>query len=405
MMNRTQKIQASIIWLIVSLFVVYSFCLTTAAAVFTDAIKTSLNVSIFELSIATGAFIFGFACMQIPIGYSLDRFNAKYIVSGGILLLSLGNLALSFANNIIWLAFSNFLQGLGASGAFVASAVLISQWFPKKLFPILIGLTQSAACIASGGLHYIFASMLENHSWNEIYQFLSAFGALLLLASLIFVRSPESGRVDAISLKQALVKTFKNNQILLCSIAAATSFGVLLSFASFWYLDVHKFYLIEKLDSVIISSAIFLGIGIGTPILAWISNILHSRTAVLHFSLVLGTMFLLLGVYLPHFSINTLIIIKVVSFFIGFFLSGSMLFYTMVSELSSSAYRGVALSVLNTFVFIFNTLMLFIPQLFVTNYSKEFFTYLWTLPFFILISVLLLYFIKDTLRTESHRNY
>jgi hypothetical protein len=58
----------------------------------------------------------------------------------------------------------------------------------------------------------------------------------------------------------------------------------------------------------------------------------------------------------------------------------------------------VAISVLNTAVFLFNTLMMFIPYLFITVISKEFFTYLWTLPFCILFSLLLVYFIRDTYR-------
>ena len=75
-----------------------------------------------------------------------------------------------------------------------------------------------------------------------------------------------------------------------------------------------------------------------------------------------------------------------------------MLFYTVVSEISSDNTRGVAISFLNTAVFLFNTLMLFIPYLFVTPISKEFFTYLWVFPFCTLMSILLLYFIKDTYR-------
>ena len=46
---------------------------------------------------------------------------------------------------------------------------------------------------------------------------------------------------------------------------------------------------------------------------------------ILHVTLVLGAMFLLLGLYLPHFNVNTLIITKIIAFLIGFFLSGSML--------------------------------------------------------------------------------
>lgn len=73
-----------------------------------------------------------------------------------------------------------------------------------------------------------------------------------------------------------------------------------------------------------------------------------------------------------------------------------MLFYTVVSEISTNATRGVAISLLNTGVFLFNTVMLFIPYLFTTVLSASFYTYLWILPFFIVFSILLLYFVKDS---------
>ena len=147
---------------------------------------------------------------------------------------------------------------------------------------------------------------------------------------------------------------------------------------------------------MIISGMIFVGLGIGTPVLGWISNLIKSRVMVIHITLCIGGMILLLCLYAPHFDITTLIPIKIVSFLLGFFLSGAMLFYTIVSEISTNKTRGVAISVLNTAVFLFNTLMLFIPYLFITIASKDFFTYLWILPFSIIFSLLLLYFIKDT---------
>jgi MFS family permease len=335
--------------------------------------------------------------MQIPAGYLLDKCNARFVVSGGVLLLAIGNIAISFSNNLIVFTLSNFLQGMGASFAFIAAAILISQWFSAKQFPILFGFTKMLSCILSGVIHYYFTIILKTHTWNEIYQGLAVYGSILLFLSLVFVKTPASyQRGSSISLKESLCIVLKNKQIWLCSIAAATSFGILLAYASLWYMQVQLYYQVENLQSVMISSMIFIGIGIGTPLLGWLSNVLKSRIMVIHTSLVLGTMALILGLYLPHFNMDTLIIIKIISFFIGFFLSGSMLFYTMVSEISSDSTRGVAISVLNTAVFLFNTVMLFIPYLFITVISKEFFTYLWILPFCILFSLLLIYFINDT---------
>lgn len=405
--NTTNTLQGGIIWCIATLYVVYSFCLNTAAAVFSDAIKTSLNINLYEISIATGAFILGFACLQIPAGYLLDRYDARYVVSFGVLLLGAGNVASSFSNSFVLFTGANFIQGVGASFAFIAAAVLISQWFTKKLFPILFGLVQSVSCISAGLLHYFFTILLNTYNWKEIYLIMAGFGLILLILSLLFIKSPAQFKnKKVISLKLSFSLSFKNKQIMLCSIAAATSFGVLLSYASFWYLNVQQYYLVSKLDAFVISGIIFVGLGIGTPLLAWFSNIIKSRITVLHLSLVLGTMAFLLGLFLPHFNSNNLFIIKTISFFIGFFLSGSMLFYTIVNETATDNYRGVALSILNTFVFLFNTLMMFIPLLFIITPTTLFYNYLWTLPFCVLVSILLLYFIEETypLSSSSENN-
>src|SRR5579864_9543600 len=107
-----QKIYGSIVWLIATLFVVYSFCLNTAAAVFSETIKTTLHVSNLGVSFAAGSFILGFACMQIPAGYLLDKFNARFVVSAGVLLLALGNVIISFSTNLPMFALSNFIEGI-----------------------------------------------------------------------------------------------------------------------------------------------------------------------------------------------------------------------------------------------------------------------------------------------------
>src|SRR5689334_425105 len=119
------KIVGSIVWFIATLFVIYSFCLNTAAAVFSIPIQTTLHASNQCYSIAAVAFIFGFACMQIPAGYLLDKFNARFVVSTGVFLLALGNAITSSTDNLIIFTLSNFLQGIGAAFAFIAAAILI----------------------------------------------------------------------------------------------------------------------------------------------------------------------------------------------------------------------------------------------------------------------------------------
>ena len=61
-MGMQNKIYGSLVWFVATLFVIYSFCLNTAAAVFANAIRTTLHASNFEVFLVAGAFFLGFAC-------------------------------------------------------------------------------------------------------------------------------------------------------------------------------------------------------------------------------------------------------------------------------------------------------------------------------------------------------
>jgi MFS family permease len=391
------SLQGFFIWFIVTLFVFYAFFLNTAGAVFADTIKESLHLTSAGGAFAVGSFILGFACMQIPAGYLLDRFSIRYMAGIGIFLLAFGNFTLSFSSNLPSFALSNFIQGVGGSFAFIAAGKLIGEWFAPKMFPILFGLTQAISCVLTAFVHYYLVEALQVISWQALYQSLSVFGFSLFVLMILFVRSPPNLKTKkAPSFGKSIVTVCKSSQIWLCSLAGATSFGVLAAYASFWYMTVETYFKVEIKESLVISGMIFIGIGVGTPFLGWLSNKVHSRKLILHSSVVLGTMFLMLGLYLPHFDVNTYVPIKIISFCIGFFLSGSMLYYTSISEISSSNTRAVALGVINTSVFIFNTVLLFLPQLFITSDLSSYFTYLWVLPVSVLASIFLSYFVKET---------
>src|SRR5437870_4659697 len=185
-----QKFYGFIVWLIATLFVIYQFTLNTTAAVFATTIKSSLHANDIGVSLSAGAFILGFACMQIPAGFLLDKFNARYVVSAGILILTIGSLMISYSTNMTMFTVSNLIEGIGASFSFIAAAVLTSQWFSSKTFPILFGCTQTFSCIFAGILHYYFTVALGTHSWNEIYFTLACFGCILFIISLLIVKTP-----------------------------------------------------------------------------------------------------------------------------------------------------------------------------------------------------------------------
>ncbi len=395
------KVNGIIAWFICTIYVLYTFALNTASAVISPAIQSSFKLTNIEATIAVTAFIVGFACMQIPAGYLLDRYPLRLVVGGGVLILSVGTLLASFSTNLLGFSLSNLIQGIGASFAFVAAGVLIGQWFSQKAFPVLFGLTQTLSCIFAGFLHNTFIVMLKAYTWQHLYFFLSIFGFILLVFSVIFVRNPKSFTPNKqLSLLKSLKIVCSNGQLWFCVLGAATAFGTLLSYAGFWYVRVQKYFDVTRKESLLISWLIFIGIGFGTPLSGWISNMVKTRKNTINVALTIGTILLLAVLFLPRFHIHTLLPIKLLSFLLGLFISGSMLYYTIVSEIFDLSFKGVALSVTNTGVFIFNSFLMFIPYP-LLEISPTYFTSLWILPAFVVISLGSLNFIRETYDKSS----
>jgi len=232
-----------LVWFVITLFVIYAFFLNTAGAVFAGTIKSSLNLTDSGAAASVGSFILGFALMQIPAGYLLDRFNIRNVVASGLFLLALGNFTLTYSGTLPLFCASNFVQGIGASFAFLAAGKLVSQWFAPKMFPIMFGLTQSLSCVLAAIIHYKLVIALQTMTWQNIYLKLSVLGFVLFVLSAVVVKSPKKGKekTKPLSLSKSIGMVCKNSQVWLCAISAATSFGVLAAYGIFWYLNVQEF--------------------------------------------------------------------------------------------------------------------------------------------------------------------
>ena len=391
-----------VVWFIASLFMIYSFALNTAAGVFTQPIQHALNLSSSQATIAVSCFVIGFAIFQIPAGLLLDKFNNKIVLCSAILTLALGCFLTSLSKSIFFYALANILQGIGASFAFTAAGKAVSCWFSITLFPIMFGLSQSLSCFLSGAIHVALSRALEKMTWNRVYIILAIAGIIVFLLNLIFFKNRKfvssSDKNDEISeivsVIPSLLKVIKNGQVWICTIVASLSFGTLLSYSGFWYSGITKAYHVSIAPSSVIGILLFVGIGIGTPLWGAVSNWTNTKKGVMHVTLSLGLIFMLLVIYLPHYHIETQMISYVNNFLVGLLLSSSMLTYTSVAEIVPAELTGLAISFVNMFVFVVNTIFLSLPySLFIkgANFQEVY----WLFPVSISLSICFLVFIKE----------
>jgi len=166
-----------------------SYLYRTANAVIGPILTAELALGAGSLGLLTSAYFLSFAAAQLPLGMLLDRFGARRVESGLLLIAATGAATFAIGKSIGDLAFSRGLIGLGVSACLMAAFKAFSLWFPADRQASLTGWIMT-----SGGLGALAATApleaaLQVAGWREIFVGLA--GLTLLVAIWLFLSVPE----------------------------------------------------------------------------------------------------------------------------------------------------------------------------------------------------------------------
>jgi MFS family permease len=108
-------------------------CLLRAiTATLSPLLTSEFNLTSGDLGLLAGGYFLGFASMQIPLGYLLDRHGPKKVVSSFLLIAIIGTAAFGFAQNFSGLLISRILIGVGVSACLMGPLTGYRIWFADE---------------------------------------------------------------------------------------------------------------------------------------------------------------------------------------------------------------------------------------------------------------------------------
>ena len=122
----------------ITVFFVFAFgyflsCLLRAiTATLSPVLTSEFNLLAADLGLLAGGYFLGFACMQIPLGYLLDKFGPKKIVSSFLLIALIGTTSFALAQSFSGLLISRILIGVGVSACLMAPLTGYRIWFAEN---------------------------------------------------------------------------------------------------------------------------------------------------------------------------------------------------------------------------------------------------------------------------------
>ena len=122
----------------ITVFFVFAFgyflsCLLRAiTATLSPLLTSEFDLLAADLGLLAGGYFLGFACMQIPLGYLLDKFGPKKIVSSFLLIALIGTASFALAQSFSGLLISRILIGVGVSACLMAPLTGYRIWFAEN---------------------------------------------------------------------------------------------------------------------------------------------------------------------------------------------------------------------------------------------------------------------------------
>ena len=122
----------------ITVFFVFAFgyflsCLLRAiTATLSPVLTLEFELMAADLGLLAGGYFLGFASMQIPLGYLLDKFGPKKIVSSFLLIALIGTSSFALAQSFSGLLISRILIGIGVSACLMAPLTGYRIWFAEN---------------------------------------------------------------------------------------------------------------------------------------------------------------------------------------------------------------------------------------------------------------------------------
>src|SRR3989344_196409 len=288
-------------------------------------------------------------------GPLLDRYSTRWImvVTLGICILGISLFSMTYSFKIAILA--RFLEGIGSAFCFLSVIRLASRWFPASSMAMMTGLIVTMAMLGGAVAQLPFAFLVKYFDWRQVIWLDAMFGLLIIIAIILIVRDypsehsqeheKEIKSLEQIGYWKSLRLAFLEIKNWLAGVYTCLMNLPLSLLGGLWgilYLtDVHGF---SKIEASNITTVLFAGTIIGSPIAGWISDKLKLRKLPMLFGALISLAIILWIIYSHAHSFWVLW----VSFFlVGLLTSTQIVSYAYVAESSPRLITAMSVSAVN----------------------------------------------------------
>lgn len=392
----------------------YKYLLEVSPSVMVKDLMQVFHTSGAQLGNLAGCYFYAYLLMQIPMGIFTDRFGPRRVTSLAIACCAGGALLLAYAQELGMAELARFTTGFGASVAAISCLKLTTLWFPHKRFALMAGLMMSLAVLGAVGGQAPLSIAMNHFGWRSSMVYIAIIGFVLAFVFWLAVRDHGVHTTPTYTMPAertpvlaGLKEILKNRQTWFLSWYSGLAFAPVLVFGGLWGVPyLQESYGFERTIAAEQISLMFIGFAVGSPIAGWLSSQIGRRLPVMIVGTVAAFVFSLFILYIPKLNVWEC---GSLMFCFGASISCFLLCFSMVCEVNRLLLAATAIGFMNSFDAALGALtdpmigkfldlgwggkMVDGARIFsIENYHAA----MLTIPFYLLISLVILFFIKET---------
>jgi len=332
-------------------FLFYKYILQIYPSIITDQLMNEFHLTGAGLGNLAATFYYAYMVTQLFVGIMLDKYSPRWLTSFAIFCCAMGVLLFSESHTVLEACLSRALMGTGVAFATVAYMKIAAMWFSPRSYAFVGGLLATAAMTGAVFGQAPLALLVSHLGWRSSLYLVGLVGIGLSCLFVFIVRDKTDHLTKETTAKkyfsyQDVMQVFKNKQNWLLTLYSGLAFSPVAIFGGLWgnpFLELA--YNLNKTQAASMISLVFIGLGIGSPILGLISEHLENRRGVMLISTFLSAAAI---IFVLYFHPMPLFVTGALLFLFGFGLGSFMLVFTIGKEINNIALVATVIAMINT---------------------------------------------------------
>lgn len=326
------------------LFFFYDFIQLNMFNTLNPYVAEYFQLNAIQIGYLASTYMAATVCMLPFSGALLDRYPTRNVILVAMLICTFSTFLFSIATNLYIAALARFICGASTAFCFLSCIVLSTRWFPSHKMAQVTGVIVTMAMLGGSLSQEPLSHLINAVGWKTALQLDTLLGLVLLAFMYYTIENyPENSTPPKLTNDPILAsysKAFSNKQNVICGLYTSLMNLFIFVFGAAWGASyLHNVYLFDFTTATRITTMLYFGTIIGSPLAGIISDTVRKRRtpmilgAIISFSLALWLLFR------PELSVLQL---SIVFFCIGLSTSTQILSYPVIFETNPPSITGAS---------------------------------------------------------------